>query len=100
MGKLDEILSILETIQFEVNELKDYVQNGKSSVPVPESDSSLKFPLCTAEELLKFESSLKNANNYNNYLIRFKEELQSIRFASTTYFRRKCLKELLFSRYI
>lgn len=96
MGKIDEVLEIVRLIQADVAQIKSRMESYEEETKKPKA-VDLKFPLTTGEELAKFEADLANAEKFNDLAKRFKEELID-RSASTTYYRRKCLKELLFSR--
>lgn len=67
--------------------------NGESQT----KDPPIKFPLSTEEELRRFEETLQDKNVLEIYTEHLKEQLKTVRNATTIYGRRKRLKELIFS---
>lgn len=99
MSSEEEVLRIVRSLKIEIKEIKLIVGKIERTVSgsTPKIDEiDIKFPIRTQHQLEIFENSLKDAETFESYVEYFNNEMEQ-RSAETTYIRRKCLKETIFT---
>lgn len=94
-----EILRIVRSLKIEIKEIKCIAKKSEeivsdSTPKIEETD--IKLPIRTQQQLEYFEKTLEDADEFKRYVEYFNNEMEQ-RSAESTYIRRKCPKETIFT---